>query len=287
MSDGIRRLSDELARDPSSLVFIQLGEELRRTGQLDLALRVALRGLERHPHDADAHDLLARIHVDRGELTAAFDEWDTVLKLAPDHAGARKGVGYVLFKQGRLAEAERYLSQASAQGGGDPSIATALHMVRRMLHFSDGVGGYVAGASGNGTNGGTPLAEAGRRVEEEARRLFADILGEGEQTALLLDASGLVTAGVYMTEEGRDVAQEVGASLAGIREDAARASEHLGLGAWSSVTFETDVATVAMAPVLDDSLVLVAAARSVPLGLVRRVLQQCARRAGAWLGATS
>jgi predicted regulator of Ras-like GTPase activity (Roadblock/LC7/MglB family) len=271
MSDDIRRLSDELARDPSSLVFIQLGEELRHTGQLDLALRVALRGLERHPHDADAHDLLARIHVDRNELTAAFDEWDTVLQLAPGHVGARKGVGYVLFKQGRLTEAERYLSQASAQGGGDPSIATALHMVRRMLHFTDG----------------TDAPDAGRRVEEEARRLFAEILGEGEQTALLLDASGLVTAGLYITEDGRDVGQEVGASLAGISEDAARAAEHLGLGPWSSVTFETDVATVAMSPVLGDSLVLVAAARSVPLGLVRRVLQQCSRRASAWLEATS
>jgi tetratricopeptide (TPR) repeat protein len=284
MSDDIRRLSDELARDPSSLVFIQLGEELRRTGQLDLALRVALRGLERHPHDADAHDLLARIHVDRNELTAAFDEWTTVLELVPGHVGARKGVGYVLFKQGRLTDAERYLSQASAQNGGDPSITTALHMVRRMLHFSDGTDAQATGGNGNG---GAPLAEAGRRVEEEARRLFAEILGEGEQTALLLDASGLVTAGLYLTEDGRDVGQEVGASLAGIREDAARASEHLGLGGWTSVTFETDVATVAMAPVLDDSLVLVAAARSVPLGLVRRVLQQCGRRAGAWLGATS
>lgn len=283
MSDEIRRLSDELARDPSSLVFIQLGEELRRSGQLELALRVALRGLERHSHHADAHDLLARIHVDRDELTSAFDEWDTVLKLAPDHVGARKGVGYVLFKQGRLAEAERYLSRAYEQDGSDPSIATALHMVRRMLHFTDA---EAAAASTDG-NGATPITEAGRRVEEEARRLFADILGEGEQTALLLDASGLVTAGLYITEDGRDVGQEVGASLAGIREDAARAAQHLGLGAWSSVTFESDVATVAMAPVLDESLVLVAAARSVPLGLVRRVLQLCGRRAGAWLEATS
>jgi tetratricopeptide (TPR) repeat protein len=284
MSDEVRRLSDELARDPSSLVFIQLGEELRRTGQLDLALRVALRGLERHPHDADAHDLLARIHVDRNELTAAFDEWDTVLELAPGHVGARKGVGYVLFKQGRLTEAERYLSEASTQNGGDPSINTALHMVRRMLHFSESSESGAASANGNGAH---PVADAGRRVEEEARRLFADILGEGEQTALLLDASGLVTAGLYVTEDGRDVGQEVGASLAGIRDEAARAAEHLGLGPWASVTFETDVATVAMAPVRDDSLVLVAAARSVPLGLVRRVLQQCGRRAGAWLETTS
>ena len=286
MSDDIRRLSDELARDPSSLVFIQLGEELRRSGQLDLAMRVAVRGLERHANDADAHDLLARIHVDRAELTAAHEEWSTVLELAPGHLGAQKGVGYVLFKQGRLVEAERYLSAASEQNDGDPSISTALHMVRRMLHFSEGAAAGAAGDTANAVDP-EPPAEAGRRVEEEARRLFAEILGEGEQTALLLDASGLVTAGVYITEDGRDVAQEVGASLAGIRDDAARASAQLGLGKWASVTFETEVATVAMAPVHEDSLVLVAAARSVPLGLVRRVLLQCGRRAGAWLETTS
>ena len=89
MSEEIRRLSEELARDPSSLVFLQLGEALRRAGQLDLGLKVAHRGLERHAHNADAHDLLARIRVDRGELQDAFDEWDMVLRLAPNHVGAR------------------------------------------------------------------------------------------------------------------------------------------------------------------------------------------------------
>src|SRR5919106_3479280 len=102
MADEIRRLSEELARDPASPVYLQLGEALRRGGQLDLALKVALRGLERHPHDADAHDLLARIAVDRGELERALDEWDMALRLAPEHVGARKGLGFICFQQGRL-----------------------------------------------------------------------------------------------------------------------------------------------------------------------------------------
>src|SRR5215217_5343822 len=88
MADDVRRLSDELVRDPGSRVFVPLGEALRRQGQLDLALKVTLRGLERHPHFAEAHDLLARIAVDRGDLERAFDEWDMVLRLAPGHLGA-------------------------------------------------------------------------------------------------------------------------------------------------------------------------------------------------------
>ncbi|MBK5187952.1 MAG: hypothetical protein JJD97_06875, partial [Gemmatimonadaceae bacterium] len=47
--------------------------------------------------------------------------------------------------------------------------------------------------------------------------------------------------------------------------------------------YETDLATVALAPALDESMVLVAAGRSVPLGFVRRVLDRCVQRATAWL----
>jgi hypothetical protein len=47
--------------------------------------------------------------------------------------------------------------------------------------------------------------------------------------------------------------------------------------------YETDLAIVALAPAIDESMVLVAAGRSVPLGFVRRVLERCVQRATAWL----
>src|SRR5688572_2349508 len=130
MADEIRRLSDELARDPASMAFLPLAEALRRRGQTDVALKVAVRGLERHPHNADAHDLLARIAVDQGDLQRAFDEWDMVLRFAPSHIGARKGMGFVCFQQGRVADAERYLSDAAAADPDDQTIATALANIR-------------------------------------------------------------------------------------------------------------------------------------------------------------
>src|SRR5918992_547393 len=126
MSDEIRRLSDELARDPASLVFLQLAEALRRHGQLDHALRIAARGVERHRDNADAHDLLARIAADRGELDRAFSAWETVLRLAPTHVGARKGLGFLCFQQGRLEEAEAHLSEAAHCDPDDSGVAAAL-----------------------------------------------------------------------------------------------------------------------------------------------------------------
>jgi predicted regulator of Ras-like GTPase activity (Roadblock/LC7/MglB family) len=150
-------------------------------------------------------------------------------------------------------------------------------MVRRLLRY--------ARLAGNGASdpGPAELEAAQRRVEEEAHFLFADILGDGEQTALLLNSDGLVTAGAYLSADGEDVAQEVGAQLSGVRDDAQRTVRHLDLGEWKLVLYETDVAVVAIAPALDDSMVLVAASHAMPLGFVRRVLDRCVRRATMWL----
>ena len=114
MADEIHRWSDELARDPSSLVFLQLGDGLRRQGQLEVALKIALRGLERHPRNAEAHDLVARIAVDRRDFPRAFDEWETVLRLAHEHVGAMKGLGYI--KPNRAGPTTPSISRRAAAG---------------------------------------------------------------------------------------------------------------------------------------------------------------------------
>jgi predicted regulator of Ras-like GTPase activity (Roadblock/LC7/MglB family)/predicted Zn-dependent protease len=279
MSDDVRRLSDELARDPASRVFVPLGEALRKQGQLDLALKVTVRGLERHPHVADAHDLLARIAVDRGEMERAFDEWDMVLRLTPGHLGALRGMGFVCFQQGRLAEAEQYLSAAVAAGDADEGLALALSNVRAAQ-------AHVAGApaSFGGSNAAAPDVVLPPGTSRDPHFLFADVLTEAEQTALLLDAEGFVLAGAYVAYDGRDVAQEVGAELSGVTDAARRATRHLQLGEWTSIVFETEVAVVAMAPSAGDGLLVIATSRTTPLGLVRRLLDRCSDRARRWLG---
>ena len=352
MSDEIRRLSDELAREPASLVFLPLGEALRRQGQTDFALKVALRGLERHPHNADAHDLLARISVDRGELERAFDEWDMVIRFAPRHAGARKGMGFVLFRQGKLEEAERYLAEAMEADSEDQSTITALAHVRRALgrpmsamppapqrpsdagkptlpplpemHLQPRASGETRLSDVQSRSSGeTRAAETLRPApsggalpeppwlsdtlrnsaqpaaqpavpeidprEREAlarnpRALFADLIGDADQTALLLDADGFVLAGAYVAGDGRDVAQEVGAELSGVSDEAQRAMRHLDLGSWQQIIVETEVATIALAPGPREGLLLVAADGATPLGMVRRFLDRAAARARTFVG---
>jgi tetratricopeptide (TPR) repeat protein len=278
MSDEVRRLSDVLARDPGSRVFVPLGEALRKQGQLDVALKVTMRGLERHPHFADAHDLLARIAVDRGELERAFDEWDMVLRLTPGHVGAQRGMGFVCFQQGRLPEAEQYLSAAATAAPTDEGIAQALGNVRAARAFT------ASPAPLGGADGGNAPVVPPPGSSRDPHFLFADVLGDAEQTALLLDGEGFVLAGAYFDYNGRDVSQEVGAELNGVTDAARRATRHLELGDWTSIVFETEVAVVAMAPSAGDGLLVVATSRSTPLGLVRRLLDRCTDRARRWLG---
>jgi predicted regulator of Ras-like GTPase activity (Roadblock/LC7/MglB family) len=273
MADDVRRLSDELARDPASRVFVPLGELLRQQGELNLALKITLRGLERHPHLPDGHDLLARIAVDRGELERAFDEWDMVLRLAPGHPGALRGMGFVCYRLGRLPEAEQYLSAALDAGSDDDGIAAALQTVR-------GARGTPA-ATSDPVSGDLVLPPG---TTHDSRFLFSDVLSDAEQTALLLDRDGLVLAGAYLGYDGRDLAQEVGAELSGVTDAARRATRHLRLGDWTSIVFETEVAVVAMSPSSGDGLLVLATSRATPLGLVRRLLDRCLDRAQRWLG---
>jgi predicted regulator of Ras-like GTPase activity (Roadblock/LC7/MglB family) len=120
-------------------------------------------------------------------------------------------------------------------------------------------------------------------MSESARTLFAPAIGEAEQTALLLDASGVPLAGSYVDDRGTDISAEVGSALSGVGREVSRSMRLLSLGAWTAVVVETDAATIALAPAPQDSLVLLASSSAVPLGLVRRVLARSVALAINWM----
>ena len=121
-------------------------------------------------------------------------------------------------------------------------------------------------------------------MSESARTLFATAIGEAEQTALLLDAAGTPLAGSYLDNDGRDISAEIGSALSGVSREVSRSMRLLSIGAWSAVVVETDAATIALAPAAEETIVLLASASTVPLGLVRRVLTRSVALAINWLG---
>jgi predicted regulator of Ras-like GTPase activity (Roadblock/LC7/MglB family) len=119
-------------------------------------------------------------------------------------------------------------------------------------------------------------------MDDRARRAFVDVIGDGDQTALLLDGKGAVTAGLYLDADGKDVSAEIGRALSDVGSEARRAMRHLPLGNWSAIVFECDDANLAIAPAGGDDIVLVAVAPEIPIGFVRRFLDRALRRALAW-----
>jgi len=275
-ADRVQAWKDELARDTSSAVFLPLVDALRRMGRLDEARRYALRGLEHHPHLAGAHDALARVMADLGDEAQARDEWQFALRLDAGHQASLRGLGFLAYKRRDLATAEQLLARALHANPSDDGLATALRRVRSELRGAEQPAAVETRA--------VPPRVIRRTAADEARRLFAPLLGDGDRTALLLDHDGLVLAGTYLDGDGRDVAEEIGAHLSGLAEEATRALEHLGLGRWQSMLVEAQHATVGLAPGLEGSVVMVAAARDTQVGLVRRMLSQACQRAATWMG---
>ena len=296
MADDVKGLTAELARDPQSLVFLRLGELLRRKSQFDAAQRVALLGLQRHPHLADAHDLYARILADRHDYERAFDEWDMTLRIAPTHIGALKGLAFLYFKVGDLSQAEAHLQTAKEAAPDDPTVDQALALVR-------GRGAELAAPS---IEPGSEAADTPPKlvpprplapppvpaelaappgppapVIDEAR-VFAGLEG-AQEGLLLLDAAGRVLGGALADPQGKNVTEVVAAYLAGVSQEAARTTKLLGLGAWTGLSAEGRLGHVHLTAPTANALLLVVRDRAVPMGRLAILAQRAAQSARRWL----
>ncbi|HKU63205.1 MAG TPA: tetratricopeptide repeat protein, partial [Gemmatimonadales bacterium] len=136
MSDEIRALTARLADEPTSLAFLELGEALRRRGQYDAAAKVARGGLSRYPGLADAHDLVARILSDQGDLAGAFDAWADALRLDPMRTSALKGLAFLYFRAGDTAAALEHLARAGEADPDDAAIPLAIARIERESGIS-------------------------------------------------------------------------------------------------------------------------------------------------------
>jgi len=273
MLDEIKTLSSQLAQDPDSLVFLRLGELLRRKGQLEAAHRVALTGLERHPHLADAHDLYARVLADKRDYERAFDEWDMALRIAPTHVGALKGLAFLYFTVGDLTQAAAHLEAARRAAPDDPAIVQALAAVR-------GGGGAPATGAAAATEEVAAAPAAAAPLEEA--RVFAGLEG-AQEGLLLLDPSGRVLGGGLKDPQGRDVTDAVAAYLAGVSQEAARTAKLLDFGAWTGLAAEGTIGHVHLTPPTGNALLLVVRDRSVPMGRLAILAQRAALAARRWL----
>ena len=271
MTEDIRALSAQYAADPSSLIFLRLAEALRLRGQTDAAHKVAVQGLTRYPHLPDAHDLFARILADEQDYANAFDEWDTVLRMIPQHIGAHKGVGFLYYRAG---EPDRALYHLRIAAELDPTDAGLRLAVERVAG-----GGEIWEVP----MPAAPPERAPRNVANmEASDPFAGLDG-ARNRLLLVDVDGLRLGGGLVTPGGIDVSDDASAVLAGATVEAARAARMLELGEWTHLTIEgAELSACLMKPTSDTSL-LAAMDAGLPAGQLAFLAERAAKTARAWL----
>ncbi|HEY8258873.1 MAG TPA: tetratricopeptide repeat protein [Gemmatimonadales bacterium] len=269
MSDDIRALTARLADEPSSLAFLELAEALRRRGQLDAAAKVARGGVSRYPGLADAHDLLARILSDMGDLAGAFDAWTSALQLDPMRAAALKGVGFLYFRAGDVIAALDHLQRAGQADPDDPSIPLAIARVRTDVR-----------QQGAPRANGAPAPSA--PPPRPPATPFEGIEG-GEEGFLLVDGNGLRLSGSLRVPSGEEAGDRVAAQLAGVSREAARATRILGLGSWHSIAVESPEGHLYLAAPTADTVLLAACDHSLPVARVGLLAERAARSARAWL----
>lgn len=283
MSDDIRALTARLAEEPSSLAFLELGEALRRRGQLEAAYKVARGGVGRYPGLADAHDLLARILGDQGDLAGAFDAWVDALRFDPMRTSALKGIAFLYFRAGDVSAALEHLQRAAEIDPDDRSIAQALARVK-----SGNLQGRSAGAPAAAQQGGATLTSQTAVAEPEAdtgppSSAFPDPQS-GNQGLMLVDGNGLRLSGSLRSPSDEDVGDRVAAELAGVSKEAARTSRLLGLGSWQAIAVESPEGNLLLVAPTPDTVLLTMRDPSLPMARLGLIAERAARDARAWLG---
>jgi tetratricopeptide (TPR) repeat protein len=289
VSDDIRTLTARVADEPTSLAFLELAEALRRRGQLEAAGKVARGGLSRYPGLADAHDLLARILSDQGELAGAFDAWADALRLDPMRTSALKGIAFLYFRAGDAAAAIEHLQRAAEVDPDDISIVQALARVRRESRAAPGAPTPEPALEDPPapdpmpavTPSATEEAPAPPPTPDEGGSPFAAI--DGGRSVVLVDANGLLLAGSLTTPEGAESGDRVAAELAGVSREASRAGRLLGLGQWHNITLECPDAHFVLVQPTAETVLLAAREPALPIARVALLAERAAREAKSWL----
>jgi tetratricopeptide (TPR) repeat protein len=318
----LRRWSEEVARDPSSLAFLPLARAYRRMGHRGAALQLCLRGLEHYPTHAEAHSLLALLHLENGDRRRAAEEWSTVLRLDANHFEALRGLGFCYLEQDQLSRARETLERAALLRPADTAVQEALRLLgtrQELQHPQENPLGYgddpwaeelehppitaalpelialsVSPPAAESSEEPPPVRPATPPVPlaptdlrtvlgGDPARLFSSITGVGPVLgALLLDDQGLVLAG-SLHGGVTERAAALGAVLGGAIEEAGRMARQLSLGEWRGILLEAEGALLHLAPTGRRTIVLLAAERSAPVGWVLRLAAQASEMATRYL----
>jgi len=133
MDYRIQQLRYRLREEPESRVFYQLGEILRREGELEEAVEVLRKGLGHHPRYVAAWVALGRALDGAGHPEDAEKAFARALELDPENSVAARSIGDIAARRGDWVRAVKALKLARVLAPGDLSLDERIAAVEAEL----------------------------------------------------------------------------------------------------------------------------------------------------------
>jgi len=118
----IAKLTERIAKDPKSKLFVPLAEEYKKIGEIEMAIAVLTEGLKNNPGYVTAKSFLGRLLLDKGNLSEAQKEFEEVIKAIPDNVLAQRKLGDIHALQGRAQEALVFFKAVLTVNPKDPEL---------------------------------------------------------------------------------------------------------------------------------------------------------------------
>jgi len=139
----IADLRRRIQKDPASIAFAQLAEELRRAGEFREAADICRAELTFHPAYLSARVTLGRALLALDQLRDAQQEFEHVLLSAPENLAAIRGLADIHCSQGATIDALKYYRTALALAPHDSELRHTVDTIRAQI---DAANDLAAGA---------------------------------------------------------------------------------------------------------------------------------------------
>jgi tetratricopeptide (TPR) repeat protein len=124
--EDIQHFRDRYEQAPDSRLFAPLADAYRKNGDIDRAIELCEKGLERYPSYASAHVILGKCFYDKGATERARSEFLRVVELDQENMVALKFLGDILVAEGNREDAARYYRRLLAIDPTNEEVEAAL-----------------------------------------------------------------------------------------------------------------------------------------------------------------
>lgn len=129
-SEELNNLIERFEKAPDSRLFAPLADAYRKNGDVDRAIDLCEKGLERYPDYASAHVILGKCFYDKGATERARAEFLRVLELDPENMVALKFMGDILLAEDNREGAVEYFRRILSIDPTNDAVARALKEVQ-------------------------------------------------------------------------------------------------------------------------------------------------------------